>query len=483
MSERYDNNAHSLDGLEFFFESDLSSHLSTGDFVVLRKDKEDIWEKYFGIIEFSEIISERFPRSVETGTVLGYSRRSPVIRSEGIRGSGRILGKMDETGFRESFRSDRFDHYRISHASNTDIKKWSDHKKQSYEFSIGKFLNSEWIEAHFDAKNFSRHTFLSGQTGSGKSSAIRTILKRVLQIESKPKIIVFDLNSEYKDFCTHSKKCEEFKSICLSTKINNKDGNEYINIDFFQLEDYWKLSIINVDPIENPTEFCKFREGLQGYLGKIKNKEELRKINDLIIFLQRGFDDHTRVSGNAFNNIDLQSWDIWKSENTKSLLNEVILGDYDLIDIDLGSIKNKAQRLVVASFVLEFLWKNREEQQDFLIVIDEAHNIIPCVPVDLLSQNITERMIDIAGEGRKYGLSLLICSQQPSKIHENVLSLCNNLILLQTTSIMDLESIYSKFSCIPRSFINKARFFKQGEALVGGPLVETPVFLKIDYLN
>ncbi|MFH1445851.1 MAG: hypothetical protein ABIG43_00370, partial [Chloroflexota bacterium] len=114
MNEPYDNNAHSLDGLEFFFESDLSSCLSTGDFVVLKNDSKDNEIKYLGIIEIAEIVSERFPRSIDNfGIRPPIFIPSSVIRSEGIKGSGRILGRIDAEEFRESSRLDSFDHFKI----------------------------------------------------------------------------------------------------------------------------------------------------------------------------------------------------------------------------------------------------------------------------------------------------------------------------------------------------------------------------------
>ena len=484
MASSYSNNAHSLDGLEFFFESKLTSPLTIGDFVVLRKVSGNIEKKYLGVIEIAEIVSERLPRSItKSAQGLPDSISSSVIRSEGIKGSGRVLGRIDAEEFREISRSDSFNHFKITEANEDDIKKWSTYQVQENPFSIGKFLNSENILVPLVLKDLSRHTFLSGQTGSGKSTAIRTAIKKVLQEKEKPKIIIFDLNSEYNDLCNKSKDDVGYKSINLSTKVIDKDVDEFINIDFFQMDDEWKLSIINIDPIEDPVPFHKFCRTLHPYLDYIRQIGAEAKIKDQILNCQSFKNEELNSLGYAFDNIDLSKWDIWKSENTKILLDEVIDGDNELINIDLGSIKTKIQKLAVASFILELLWKNRETKQEFLIVIDEAHNIIPRVESNLLSKNIINRMIDIAGEGRKYGLYLFLCSQQPSKIHENVLSLCNNLILLQTTSTMDLEYVYSKFSSIPKSFIDKARFLKQGEAIIGGPLVKTPVFMKIDHLK
>jgi len=485
MTEPFDNNAHSLDGLEFFFESGLSSPFSTGDFVVLKRATDVEIIKYLGVIESAKIVSERFPRGINKSVSgLPYANHSSVTRSEGIKGSGRILGRIDTEKFRESSGKDSFHQFRIIKSSDDDIKKWSTYLTNRKEFSIGNFLNSQDIMVPLDSDNLSRHTFLSGQTGSGKSSAIKTILSRILKMEDKPIIIIFDLNSEYGDLCKEFNGGENIKFVNLCPEIKNKERDELIKIDFFQMDDEWKLSIIDIDPIEDPADYYYFCNELEQFSSKQANGSEALKIGELIfnlIFTSK--EKKASRSGFAFDNIDLPIWNIWKSKDTRVLLDEVILGDYDLVNIDLGSIKTKIQKLAVASFILESLWKNRETKQKFLVVIDEAHNIIPRVESNLLSKNIINRMIDIAGEGRKYGLYLFLCSQQPSKIHENVLSLCNNLILLQTTSTMDLEYVYSKFSSIPKSFIDKARFLKQGEAIIGGPLVKTPVFMKIDYLK
>jgi uncharacterized protein len=56
-----------------------------------------------------------------------------------------------------------------------------------------------------------------------------------------------------------------------------------------------------------------------------------------------------------------------------------------------------------------------------------------------------------AGEGRKFGLYLIVVTQRPQKVHENVLSQCENLVLMRMNSAVD-----------------RATTFRQGEALVAG---------------
>ena len=48
-----------------------------------------------------------------------------------------------------------------------------------------------------------------------------------------------------------------------------------------------------------------------------------------------------------------------------------------------------------------------------------------------MAEATTARVIQLANEGRKYRIWLLLCSQRPSRIHESVLAQCDNLALMR----------------------------------------------------
>ena len=92
----------------------------------------------------------------------------------------------------------------------------------------------------------------------------------------------------------------------------------------------------------------------------------------------------------------------------------------------------------------------------------------------------TEAVIRIAGEGREFGLYLLLVSQRPTKIHSNVLSQCSNLLLMRMNSQADLAHLVSVLSQIPPSLMEQATKFSVGEALVAGPIVPNPIFARFE---
>ena len=86
----------------------------------------------------------------------------------------------------------------------------------------------------------------------------------------------------------------------------------------------------------------------------------------------------------------------------------------------------------------------------------------------------------MAGEGRKFGIYLLLATQRPGKIHNNVLSQCDNLALMRMNSSADLNHLADILSQVPRSLMNQASMFKQGESLLAGGIVLNPTFAKFE---
>ena len=81
-------------------------------------------------------------------------------------------------------------------------------------------------------------------------------------------------------------------------------------------------------------------------------------------------------------------------------------------------------------------------------------------------------------EGRKFGLYLLVSTQRPQKVHENVLSQCDNLIVMRMNSLADLGFVGDVFSFVPSSLLERATAFRQGEALVAGKIASHPSFVR-----
>jgi uncharacterized protein len=151
-------------------------------------------------------------------------------------------------------------------------------------------------------------------------------------------------------------------------------------------------------------------------------------------------------------------------------------GDWQCLVLDVGSLELPAERAVVAEALLAHLWRGRRRREPILVVVDEAHNVCPQEPEDAVTALATELAVLIAGEGRKFGLYLLVASQRPAKIHANVLSQCENLALMRMNSLGDLDHVRTVFSHIPPTLVEQSSTFRLGESLVAGRIVPNPTF-------
>ncbi|WP_246160007.1 ATP-binding protein [Microbacterium rhizomatis] len=169
---------------------------------------------------------------------------------------------------------------------------------------------------------------------------------------------------------------------------------------------------------------------------------------------------------------DLWSWG-------RDGVTDVIDQKPDATVVDLGSFATQPEMRSAALAVLDHLWLHREDRIPRLIVIDEAHNLCSPEPETPLQRLLTERIVQIAAEGRKYGLWLLLSTQRPSKVHPNALSQCDNLALMRMSSTRDLDELGSVFGYAPASLLERSPGFAQGQALFAGGFVNAPVIVQM----
>ena len=143
---------------------------------------------------------------------------------------------------------------------------------------------------------------------------------------------------------------------------------------------------------------------------------------------------------NRIVNLRLDRWGLWRREG-EDTVTSFDAANQRCIIIDTGSLTTPEERTALALAVLGRRWNGRHNRRPTLLAIDEAHNVLPASTNDPLLQAATEFGTLIAGEGRKFGLHLFLASQRPSKVHPNVLSQCDNLILMRMNGIDDIDDL------------------------------------------
>jgi hypothetical protein len=251
-------------------------------------------------------------------------------------------------------------------------------------------------------------------------------------------------------------------------------GDEVLRVRFGDLSRRDQATVLQLDPLEDPEEFNTF----WNVLHRLDQREySWDEVSDAIA---HNYTAEARQLGLRIENLDLADWEVWCAPGESSLMDTVLGGDWRCLVLDIGTLGSPAEKMVVANAVLTHLWRARNQRQPTLLVIDEAHNVCPQAPAGDLQAIAAETVGRIAAEGRKFGLYLLLSTQRPGKIQDNVLSQCDNLVLMRMNSSSDLAHLSSILSQLPPSLLEEATKFGLGETILGGRFVQNPTFAKFE---
>jgi uncharacterized protein len=252
----------------------------------------------------------------------------------------------------------------------------------------------------------------------------------------------------------------------------NEAGAEHpLQLQFMDLDPAARAAVLGLDPIRDREEYA----ALSGILA---GSEEGRAVISGPEALLSSDNPDTRRLGLRAANLGVFDWSIWSRGSGRSLVRELEEPTSRCLVIDLGSLNTINEQRLISETVLSTLWRNRSRRQPCLIVIDEAHNVCPSQPADAVTALATNHASVIAAEGRKFGLYLLTSTQRPLKVHEEVLSQCDNLLLMRMNSEADLGHLRDAFSFVPEGLIARATTFRQGESLVAGKFVPHPTYVR-----
>lgn len=452
--------ASSLDGITFRFIAPVSEPLQAGGYVSVETPAAaklgQIRELFVDRVEGPELL-------VKAGTVTGRTH----VPFDRLAGSGTMLESAQP-----------FHGAPLARATAGAMRKWSARvRPPGGTLAIGEATLAPGVAVNLDARGFGRHTFLCGQSGSGKSYTMGLLLEQLL-LETTLPIIVLDPNSDATELReprsgVEPVAAERWRRVAAGIAIRGlgRDGPERLRLRFFDLDLATQEALLGLDPLEDREEFDALRVVLEADAAG-------RSVSELERLVYESPEPKLRALALRIRNLGVLDWPVWSRDPTDSgLLGEIDDGDWRCLVVDLGSVEVPAERSLVSAAVLSRLWARRADRRPVLVVVDEAHNICPPVPGDRLTAVATDQAVTIAAEGRKFGLHLLVATQRPLKVHENVLSQCDNLFLMRVNSKGDLARICELFSFAPVGLIGRAATSGLGQALVCGRIASHPTFV------
>jgi DNA helicase HerA-like ATPase len=325
---------------------------------------------------------------------------------------------------------------------------------------------------------------MCGQSGSGKTYTTGVLFERLL-MGSTLDVVVLDPNSDHvmlgslADPDDTRPEADRFRSVEESVSTFRARGLESTHtlcIDFSDLDADVQAKLLRLHPIADLDDFNALQQ-ITAQLGASYSVVDVARAA-----AQRA---ETSALARRIENLRLADWALWRRDGEVSAADvrpaagQLGPGHRWFVVVDTGSLATPSERTAVALAILGARWQLRRERHPVLIAIDEAHNVLPATTDDPLLESAVELGALIAGEGRKFGLHLFIASQRPGKLHPNVLTQCDNLLLMRMNGAADIESLASVFSHVPPALLREALTFGLGQALIAGPLSPLPVVAQI----
>ncbi len=453
--------AHSIDGRSFVFETSLDAAVPVGAYVTVSPPG--------GGQLLGQVLDEAMGES------------GPAGRS--IRGSGTLLAVIGDGGARPVDGTAVFGEADLAVADHDLVAAYLGDTGSSAALEFGHVQGMPDVPAVLNAKGFGRHTFLCGQSGSGKTYTLGLILERLL-MDTDIRIVTIDPNSDFVNLASvrsadesgmpadqYAGLVSRFEPAASRIQVFGGEGSERrLRARYGRLSLVQQTMILGIDPIADAEEYNAFLR----VVNSIGSDDYT--LDDVMHAVRSSFDDDVRRLGLRIENTGAAEQSIWAGADEPVM--EALSDDWRMLVADIGSLGSMREGAIASAALLAFMWENRHARQPVIIVIDEAHNVCPQNPVDENQALATELVVRIAGEGRKFGLYLLLSTQRPGKVHQNVISQCDNLLLMKMNSATDIATLAETFSYAPASLIERASSFGLGQGLAAGKIAPDPLMFQ-----
>jgi len=334
--------------------------------------------------------------------------------------------------------SERFMGERQSFVTPNDVEaelvKLFSPKKKGPEIAIGQLWGTRKpVPVILDSSKFlERHTCIFGSSGSGKTRLLFLLVEELLLSLGTAQIVVLDPNSDF-------------------AKFDQQDSSPPWSPEAeARREEAKKVVIPNLLAIPK----------------KIIPSPQIHK------------ERFTPDEQQELHNID---WATWSSASADALDPLLTLSNPSrFVQYNLGGLAF-SRRAVIAEAVLKTLWqRNEKTRSPTFVVIDEAHNIAPAVAEEAWQRRTLDWVNRISGEGRKFGLFLILVSQRPAKIHSNAIDNCRNFMLMRLDNRDDIDALARRTVQVSESLLSTAATFTN-QALIYGDLGHAAIIIPSDH--
>ena len=283
-----------------------------------------------------------------------------------------------------------------------EVAAWLDRTRpRARPLPVGELALAPGVPFELDAGGFGRHTFLCGQSGSGKTYSLGVLLERLL-METSLRVVVLDPNSDYVRLGepragadASARGAVRARSPARSRCAARHRRRRRVRVRFRELSPEQQAAVLRLDPLADREEYAELTALVEDEGAAQLRRPRARRVR---------LDPAARAQPRRrpLGHLARPGWRLARRGARGPGRAALPCRRPRLARRRARSRPSRRAR------VLERLWRRRAAREPVAIVIDEAHNVCPAEPADPIAALATEDAIRIAGEGRKFGLYLIL---------------------------------------------------------------------------
>ncbi|AEE97380.1 ATP-binding protein [Mahella australiensis] len=371
----------------------------------------------------------------------------------------------------------------------------------------GKARPQNGVPFIFDIKAMQQypHIGVFGGSGSGKSFGMRVMLEELMKLRIP--VLVLDPHLEM-DFSTRASGLPDGWEVDYSANFRRLNIGQDIGVAFDKLSNADLKNLLGAssplsESMANAVETLHKRSdsyqtfsdrldmldealedteaGLRAKLESADNQYQ-RQRYEQCIELRRTYRDLPLASVRAI------SWRLRRLFNDGLFSHDIQPVEEGLKQGKLMVIQGSSQMInVFGTYLLNNLYHKRRDYKDaqargmgadyfppFIVVADEAHNFAP-KGYDTPAKTVLK---EIAQEGRKYGTFLILATQRPTSLDENITAQLNTKLVFRTVRSIDIATIKEETD-ITLEEARRLPYLPSGDAFVSSAIIGRTVPIRV----
>jgi DNA helicase HerA-like ATPase len=375
-------------------------------------------------------------------------------------------------------------------------------------FSRGEIYKTRNVPFFLDLRSFQQypHIGVFGGSGSGKSFGLRVIMEEIMKHRFPALMLDPHYEMEFYESQDSTTEKQDFKDEFIKFQIGEHIGVEFLNLSRGDL-----LALLSaVSPLTEAMASAIEELHLRGdtylsfshrlellsetlELGRSKVEQALRQDMEP---MEKEKYKKMRQLLEKYQNIPLPSvhgisWRLRRLHNSGLFSHDIKPVKEAMMQGKTAVVQGPIWLLqVFSTYLLSNIYRQRRDYKDgelkgetmadyfppFIIATDEAHNFAPKGRDAATKYIITE----IAQEGRKYGVFLVLATQRPTLLDETVTAQLNTKIIFRTVRASDIATITEETD-IKTEEARRLPYLPSGDAFVSSPLFGRTVAIRVRF--